>query len=45
MNEKIPRNKIDWFPSIDYSKCTGCKECFKFCSHKVFSWDKEKNNR
>ena len=38
----VNRKLIDWFPKIDYSKCTGCKECFKFCKHKVFGWNKEK---
>lgn len=42
MNAEVPRKKIDWFPKIDYSKCTGCQECYKFCSHKVFGWDKKK---
>lgn len=39
----ILRDKIDWCPKIDYEKCTGCKECFKFCSHGVYSWDKKKD--
>jgi len=43
MKEKVLRENIPWFPTIDYSKCTGCKECFKFCGHKVFGWKKEKN--
>ena len=38
----VNRKKIDWFPKIDYSKCTGCKECFKFCKHKVYTWDNNK---
>ncbi|OGS27980.1 MAG: hypothetical protein A2297_06155 [Elusimicrobia bacterium RIFOXYB2_FULL_48_7] len=42
MDNKAPRNKINWFPSIDQDKCTGCRECFKFCSHKVFDWDEKK---
>jgi NAD-dependent dihydropyrimidine dehydrogenase PreA subunit len=42
MKLDVPRNKIGWFPKIDYSKCTGCKECYDFCSHKVFTWNKEK---
>jgi len=42
LDNNIPREKINWFPTVDYSKCTGCRECFKFCSHKVFSWDKGK---
>lgn len=42
MDKKIPRENINWFPTIDYSKCTGCMECFKFCKHKVYTWGKEK---
>ncbi len=32
----VPRNKIPWFPTIDYSKCDFCMECDKFCPHQVF---------
>lgn len=39
---KIPREKIPWFPIIDYDKCGGCQECFKFCKHRVYSWDEKK---
>jgi len=42
MGAKVIEKKIDWFPGIDYSKCTGCKECFGFCSHKVFGWNNKK---
>jgi len=32
-----PRDKIDWRPRIDYSKCDdACMECAKFCPHDVF---------
>lgn len=40
----IPREKIPWFPIIDFSKCIGCKECFNFCKNGVFEWD-EVNNK
>lgn len=33
----IPREDIDWFPTIDYSKCVGCLTCVKFCKHGVYS--------
>ena len=39
----IPREKIPWYPTVDSEKCIGCKECFNFCSHKVYDWDEEKN--
>jgi NAD-dependent dihydropyrimidine dehydrogenase PreA subunit len=35
----IPRNKIPWFPNIDYQKCTGCKTCFNFCKNNVYEWE------
>jgi len=33
----IPRNQIDWFPTIDYEKCIGCMACVKKCSHGVYA--------
>lgn len=32
----VPRDKIDWAPKLDYSKCNFCMECDKFCPHNVF---------
>ena len=32
----VPREKIPWFPTIDYDKCTFCMECDAFCPHRVF---------
>ncbi|MGV8124784.1 MAG: ferredoxin family protein [Candidatus Xenobiia bacterium LiM19] len=32
----VPRDKIPWYPVIDYDKCDFCMECDKFCPHKVF---------
>jgi len=32
----VPRDKIDWCPTIDYSKCNFCMECSDFCPHHVF---------
>jgi len=32
----VKRAKIDWCPTIDYSKCNFCMECDEFCPHKVF---------
>jgi NAD-dependent dihydropyrimidine dehydrogenase PreA subunit len=32
----VPRNKIDWSPRIDYTKCNYCMECVKFCPHQVY---------
>jgi len=33
----IPRNKIDWFPSINYDKCISCMTCVNFCTHGVYA--------
>jgi len=33
----VPREKIPWYPTIDYSKCDFCMECDKFCPHQVFA--------
>lgn len=40
--EDIPRKDIPWFPTIDPTKCEGCKECYEFCSHGVYKWDEKK---
>ncbi len=32
----VPREKIPWYPVIDYDKCNFCMECDKFCPHKVY---------
>ncbi|MEW5748522.1 MAG: 4Fe-4S binding protein [Candidatus Thermoplasmatota archaeon] len=41
MGEKyhgIPREEIQWFPTIDREKCSGCGVCVEFCHRKVYSW-------
>ncbi|MCM8771546.1 MAG: 4Fe-4S binding protein [Candidatus Omnitrophica bacterium] len=43
MFKEIPREKIPWFPKIDYEKCIGCKECYNFCKNGVYQWNEEKN--
>jgi len=40
----IPREKIPWFPMVDYGICTGDQECFKFCKNEVFTWDEDNNH-
>jgi len=32
----VPRERIDWRPTIDYNKCNYCNECVDFCPHNVF---------
>jgi len=35
----IPREEIDWHPTIDESKCTGCGMCVVSCGREVFSYN------
>jgi len=37
----LPRERIPWFPTVDYELCTGDQVCFNFCKNAVFSWDEE----
>ena len=37
-----PREEIPWYPEVDKEKCTGCKNCFEFCSHNTYEWDDKK---
>lgn len=37
----VPRERIDWSPRIDFSKCNYCMECVEFCPHKVFEVHEE----
>ncbi|MEM0046998.1 MAG: ferredoxin family protein [Fervidicoccaceae archaeon] len=27
----------DWYPIIDYERCTGCLTCVNFCPHAVYN--------
>ena len=38
----IGRDEIDWFPTIDYTKCTGCMACVNKCKNGVYSRAKGK---
>jgi len=38
----LPREKIPWYPTIDYNTCIGDQECYNFCHNDVFTWDEEK---
>ncbi len=40
----VPREKIDWHPTVDPAKCTGCGACVVTCSEKrnVFGYDRVK---
>lgn len=38
----IDRNKIDWHPVIDESKCIGCGMCAASCGRGVYKFDYDK---
>ncbi|NLE06354.1 MAG: 4Fe-4S dicluster domain-containing protein [Crenarchaeota archaeon] len=40
----IPRSKISWGPTIDYTKCISCGKCADFCHVNVFTI-KEENGK
>jgi len=40
--EGIPREEIDWHPTIQESKCVGCGMCITSCGRDVFDYDAEK---
>lgn len=44
MPVEIPREKIPWFPRIDFDLCAGCMQCFEFCRNGVYLWDEEENH-
>ncbi len=44
MRTNIPREKITWFPTINFDACLGDRVCSDFCKNGVFSWD-EANQR
>ena len=39
----IPRETIEWNPTIDPSKCVGCGMCVVSCGRKVFDFDPQNN--
>jgi NAD-dependent dihydropyrimidine dehydrogenase PreA subunit len=40
-NAKIPREKIPWYPTINYDACINDQECLNFCKNDVLSLDAE----
>jgi formate hydrogenlyase subunit 6/NADH:ubiquinone oxidoreductase subunit I len=32
----IPRDKIPWYPTIDYKKCINCGKCEDYCIEGVY---------
>jgi NAD-dependent dihydropyrimidine dehydrogenase PreA subunit len=37
----VPRNKIPWYPTIDYEKCISCGKCVDYC--KLGAYEFEEN--
>lgn len=38
-NLKVPREKIPWFPTVNYDACIHDRECIEFCKNNVFDWN------
>lgn len=38
----IPRLEIDWYPTIDTSKCINCMTCVRFCKKGVYGVSENK---
>jgi NAD-dependent dihydropyrimidine dehydrogenase PreA subunit len=38
-NLKVPREKIPWFPTINYDACIHDRECVDFCKNNVFDYN------
>lgn len=39
MDPSIPRELVNWHPTINYQACTGDRVCIEFCKNDVFVWD------
>jgi len=39
----IPREEIDWFPTVVAERCIGCGLCVTTCGRKVYRFDYEHN--
>ncbi len=37
----IPREEINWSPTIDKERCSACGNCAEFCHHGVYTFDDE----
>ncbi len=39
----VDRTKINWYPTIDTKRCTGCGMCVTTCGRNVFDFDWSQN--
>jgi len=37
----IPRNKIPWYPTIDYEKCQNCGKCVDYCKLGAYDFEEK----
>jgi NAD-dependent dihydropyrimidine dehydrogenase PreA subunit len=41
----VPRNKIPWYPIIDYEKCISCEKCLEYCTLGVFEYEMKEGKK
>ena len=41
----VPRNKIPWYPTIDYVKCVNCGKCVDYCKLGVYKFEEKKGKK
>ena len=41
MYKGIPRNKIPWYPTIDYEKCINCGKCVEYCTLGAYEFEEK----
>ncbi len=37
----IPKNKILWYPTINYDKCIGCGKCIDYCKLGTYEFEEK----
>ena len=37
----IPRNKIPWYPTIEYEKCLDCGKCVDYCKLGTYEFEEK----
>lgn len=35
----ITREKIPWYPTVDFSKCIGCRKCVDYCKLGAYTFN------